>query len=148
MISPTFKRKSEIMSMTNGSYPSSSVDVTVNQVIVSTHKKSNCMLHHIEWSYCTLTGKYNQSTYSQCMKRKYIVACKTYHKEILPQIWISTINICFGLVRFMVFNVTFNNIFAISWRQVLLVKETGVTGENHRQPYNVVSSTPRQKRGF
>jgi len=38
----------------------------------------------------------------------------------------------------MVFNATFNNISVISvisvisWRSVLLVDETGVTGENHR----------------
>ena len=31
---------------------------------------------------------------------------------------------------FMVLNATFNNISAISWRSVLLVKETGVPGEN------------------
>ena len=36
-------------------------------------------------------------------------------------------------VRFMVFNSTFNNISVISWRSVLLVEETGVSGEN-RQP--------------
>jgi hypothetical protein len=34
--------------------------------------------------------------------------------------------------RFVVFNATFNNISAISWRSVLLVEETGVSGENHR----------------
>jgi len=32
----------------------------------------------------------------------------------------------------MVFNATFNNISAISWRAVLLVEQTGVPGENHR----------------
>jgi len=32
----------------------------------------------------------------------------------------------------MVFNATFNNISALSWRSVLLVGETGVPGENHR----------------
>jgi hypothetical protein len=32
----------------------------------------------------------------------------------------------------MVFNATFNNISVISWREVLLVEETGVPGENHR----------------
>ena len=32
----------------------------------------------------------------------------------------------------VVFNATFNNISAISWRSVLLVEETGVPGENHR----------------
>ena len=39
----------------------------------------------------------------------------------------------------MVFNATFNNISAISWRSVLLVEETGVHGENHRP----AASTPR-----
>ena len=35
----------------------------------------------------------------------------------------------FGLVWFMVFNATFNNISVISWQSVLLVEETGVPGE-------------------
>ena len=35
-------------------------------------------------------------------------------------------------VRFIVFNVTFNNMAVISWRSILLVEETGVPGENHR----------------
>ena len=33
----------------------------------------------------------------------------------------------------MVFNATFNNFSVILWRQVLIVEETGVPGENHRQ---------------
>jgi hypothetical protein len=33
---------------------------------------------------------------------------------------------------FWCFNVTFSNISVISWRPVLVVKETGVPGENHR----------------
>jgi hypothetical protein len=32
----------------------------------------------------------------------------------------------------MVYNTTFNNISVLSWRSVLLVEETGVTGENHQ----------------
>jgi hypothetical protein len=32
----------------------------------------------------------------------------------------------------LVFNATFNNISVISWRSVLLVKETGVIGEYNR----------------
>jgi hypothetical protein len=59
-----------------------------------------------------------------------------------------------GLVWFMVFNATFNNISVISWRSVLLVQETGVPRENnrpvasHRQTlyHNVVSSTPHLSR--
>jgi hypothetical protein len=52
---------------------------------------------------------------------------------------------------FMVFNVTFNNISAISWQSVLLVGETGDNQRpvaRHRQTlfHNVVSSTPRHER--
>ena len=36
------------------------------------------------------------------------------------------------LIRFIVFGVTFSNISAISCRPVLVMKETGVPGENHR----------------
>ena len=35
-------------------------------------------------------------------------------------------------VRVIVFNATFNNITAISWRSVLYVEETGVPCENYR----------------
>jgi hypothetical protein len=38
------------------------------------------------------------------------------------------------LVWCIMFNATFNNILAISWRSVLLVEEIGVPGENHRLP--------------
>jgi hypothetical protein len=48
----------------------------------------------------------------------------------------------------MVFNATFNIILVISWRSVLLLKQTGVPEENHRPvgshcqtlSHNVVSS--------
>jgi hypothetical protein len=36
----------------------------------------------------------------------------------------------FDFFDFLVFNATFNNISAISWRPVLVVEETGVPGEN------------------
>jgi hypothetical protein len=49
-----------------------------------------------------------------------------------------SIDTCIGLVsvkclyaRFVVFNATINNISVISWRSVLLVEETGISGENH-----------------
>ena len=35
------------------------------------------------------------------------------------------------MVRVMVLNATFKNISVVSWRSVLLVKETEVPGENH-----------------
>jgi hypothetical protein len=36
------------------------------------------------------------------------------------------------LIDFIVFNATFSNISAISWRPVLVMEEAGVPGENHR----------------
>jgi hypothetical protein len=55
----------------------------------------------------------------------------------------------------MVFNATFNNISVISWQSVLLVEETGVSGEHHDlsqvtdklDHHNVVSSTLRHEWG-
>jgi hypothetical protein len=38
----------------------------------------------------------------------------------------------FELILILVFNATFSNISAISWRPVLVVEEAGVPGENHR----------------
>jgi len=46
--------------------------------------------------------------------------------------------VLYNLILFIVFNATFNNISVISWRSVLLVEETGVSGEN--QLYNLSSS--------
>ena len=51
----------------------------------------------------------------------------------------------------MVFNATFSHISIISWRSVLLMEETGVSGEYHQPAvshlqtlsHDVVSSTPR-----
>ena len=56
----------------------------------------------------------------------------------------------------MVFNPTFNDILVTSLWSVLLVEETGVTGEDHRPDashwqflsHNVVSSTPRHDRNL
>ena len=48
--------------------------------------------------------------------------------------FITDIIIGYSVVTWvMVFKTTFNNISVISWRSVLLVEETGVSGENHRQ---------------
>jgi hypothetical protein len=43
-------------------------------------------------------------------------------------------NVIRDMVRALVFNVTFNNIFVISWWSVLLVEETRVPEENHVLP--------------
>jgi hypothetical protein len=42
----------------------------------------------------------------------------------------------------MMFNATFNNISAISWRSVLLVEDIGVTGENPRPVEDAENSYP------
>jgi hypothetical protein len=41
-----------------------------------------------------------------------------------------------------VFNATFSNISAISWRPVLVVEEAGVPGENHRPWESNCSGSP------
>jgi hypothetical protein len=41
-------------------------------------------------------------------------------------------NPSFNRIKVMVFDATFNNISVILWLSVLLVKETGEPGENHR----------------
>jgi hypothetical protein len=61
---------------------------------------------------------------------------KTLHRnlKIEQHKRLSTSNTKILRVRVMVFNVTFNNISAISWRSILLAKETGVLVENHHRP--------------
>jgi hypothetical protein len=45
----------------------------------------------------------------------------------------------------LVFNATFSNISAISWRPVLVVEEAGVPGENHRvNEWSVKNMTPEE----
>ena len=44
---------------------------------------------------------------------------------------IIDLGVMFGLVWFVVFNATFNNISAILWQSVLLLKETGVPEKKH-----------------
>jgi uncharacterized membrane protein (DUF485 family) len=48
----------------------------------------------------------------------------------------KTQNTFIFVVRFIMFNVSFNNISVISWRSGLLVEETGGPGENHQPVLN------------
>ena len=67
-----------------------------------------------------------------------------YSSELIYNDW-------FGWLLF--FDATFNIISAILWRSVVLVEETGVSGENHRSvanhgqtlSHNVVSSSLSKK---
>ena len=43
----------------------------------------------------------------------------------------DTVTACYRVVMAMVLNATFNDISVISWRSVLFVEETGVSGANH-----------------
>ena len=49
---------------------------------------------------------------------------------VVSEICIKSLKI--PMVWFVVFNATFNNISVISWRSDFFVKETRVSGENHR----------------
>jgi hypothetical protein len=79
-----------------------------------------------------------------CAKSMYFASVST----IFQLDFGTVLTVC---VRVMVYNITFNNNSVISWGSVLLVDETGVTGENHRTvashwqtlSHNVLSSTPR-----
>ena len=51
--------------------------------------------------------------------------------RIQEKLWYPKTNRRSWLVWFMVLNITFNNISAISWWSVLSVEETEVPGENH-----------------
>jgi hypothetical protein len=54
------------------------------------------------------------------------------YKCVIPCVMCNLSLFLLSFVCLMVFNVTFSNISAISWRSVLLVEETGVPGENQR----------------
>jgi len=49
------------------------------------------------------------------------------------------------LIRFLVFNATFSNISAISWRPVLVVEEAGVPGESLKIPKGQSESVYRRR---
>jgi hypothetical protein len=53
--------------------------------------------------------------------------------ELTTLVVIEEIEDTIGVIMMdLVFNATFSNISAISWRPVLVVEEAGVPGENHR----------------
>ena len=58
-------------------------------------------------------------------------ATRPIRSIVVKQVNIFIYNILF-FVCLMVFNVTFNNISAISWRSVLVVEEIRGLGEKHR----------------
>jgi hypothetical protein len=69
-----------------------------------------------------------------------ISAYHHYRCEFEPRSWQGVLDTtvgspdcikAIGLVWFVVFNTTFNNISVMSLRSVLLVEEIGVPGENH-----------------
>jgi hypothetical protein len=53
---------------------------------------------------------------------------------MLSKYWINVIPLTIRWIIVLVFNATFSNISAISWRPVLVVEEAGVPGKNH-QPW-------------
>jgi hypothetical protein len=56
-----------------------------------------------------------------CLKKGIFFSCQTFFFVSFD--W---------FIDFLVFNATFSNISAMSWRPVLVVEETEVPGENHR----------------
>ena len=80
--------------------------------------------------------------------------------EVVDLIYITNIVLTIRIVivlycfNYGMFNVTFNNISAMSWRSILLVEEAKVPGENHPAVtnhwqtllHNVVSGPPLYER--
>ena len=72
-----------------------------------------------------------------CFFRVSIVTLRIWFSRINNVVffWVPlmTSKICFWIwIWILVFNATFSNISAISWRPVLVVEEARVPGENHR----------------
>ena len=65
------------------------------------------------------------NVWTQCTYHFIIKECGLLREKKNPSVWLI-------LIWFLVFNATFSNISAISWRPVLVVEEAGVPGENHR----------------
>jgi hypothetical protein len=55
-----------------------------------------------------------------------------FKKILLPNLMTTVTQTEDGLVWFMMFDATFNNISVLSWRSVLLVEEIVLPGENHQ----------------
>ena len=66
-----------------------------------------------------------------CMIRLPNMYIQTLWKNVRLVHFLSML-IWFDLIWFLVFNATFSNISAISWRPVLVMEEAGVPGENYR----------------
>ena len=73
---------------------------------------------------CISLGK--QCGYKECGNLILSIMYTTI-KIITNQITVDTFRF-----RFMLFNATFNTISVISWKSVVLMKETGAPGDNHR----------------
>ena len=89
-------------------------------------------------SVCSLTRRVFSSFYNITQIVIYIqwpCYC-TVHVYINICLLISVLLLEIQLIRIwiwiLVFNITFNNISAISWWPILVVEEAGVPGENHR----------------
>ena len=74
-----------------------------------------------------------EQTYGSMM-RSMFKAGGTQGKLILTHDYLLKFTSNILMVWFMVFNATFNNISVIMWRSVLLVEDTGISGENHCLP--------------
>ena len=72
---------------------------------------------------------FNVVLYLNCTINEHLTAVIVlYHWNNSLRIMLHSVLVWFGS---MMLNATFNNISVISWWSVLLVEETGVSGENH-----------------
>jgi hypothetical protein len=79
------------------------------------------------FSWDSITQLQNIQKHSIEKTQQHIQKCDIYMRICIQQVMYMDRFMTFNRVRIMVFNATFNNISAISWRLVLLVEETGET---------------------
>jgi hypothetical protein len=122
------------------------------------HALRKCIAKHHDHNLCNITPLTNTTLFQSVVR--YVrynligwIVCQicSNFSSLRPMNAISELLWSLLLVvRFMMLNFTFNNISVKSWWSVLLVEETGVTGENHLPvvshwqtlSHNVVSSKP------
>ena len=99
--------------------------VTLDMTFGSTMGNTEGKLPHLTWHLAVQRGIQR----ANCHTWQHVIIILLFNNKNRY----DTVFEHYGLIDwFIVFNTTFSNISAISWRPVLVVEEAGVPGENHR----------------
>ena len=100
---------------------------------------SACFVDEQEWALCDFVTLRQKSTRKDFSQRKRVTfpgisagCCAVRRWKFFVWNMVLLMVSTLLVIELLVFNTTFSNISAISWRPVLVVEEAGVPGENHR----------------